>query len=80
MPLMPLAALLMRSTHCPFVLQGGKPWISEMYGYSFACAKSNVWHTWDTQVMHYPTYSPQGKPLWVKGQCSIPFPGNTFRL
>jgi hypothetical protein len=23
---------------------GDKPWISEMYGYSFACAKADVWH------------------------------------
>ena len=43
-----------------YVEKGGKPWISEMYGYSFACAKSNVWHTWDETVMHYPTYTPSG--------------------
>ena len=23
---------------------GDKPWISEMYGYSYACAKADVWH------------------------------------
>ncbi|KAG1673277.1 hypothetical protein FOA52_002557 [Chlamydomonas sp. UWO 241] len=39
-----------------YVEKGGKPWISEMYGYSFACAKAGVWHTWDREVMHYPTY------------------------
>ena len=50
-------------------MQGGKPWISEMYGYSFACAKCNVWHTWDTNVMHYPTYVPSG----VNGNTSAGF-------
>ena len=44
-----------------YVEKGGRPWISEMYGYSFACAKSSVWHTWDTKVMHYPTYVPSGR-------------------
>jgi len=57
-------------------MQGGKPWISEMYGYSFACAKCNVWHTWDTHVMHYPTYTPSGVDFgaggeFVKPGCSV---------
>eukprot|EP00798_Chlamydomonas_sp_ICE-L_P000919 gene919-5221_t len=41
-----------------YVEPHGKAWISEMYGYGFACAKSDVWHTWDRGVMHYPTYDP----------------------
>lgn len=40
------------------VEKGGKPWISEMYGYAFAAAKSNVWHRWDKRTMQYPTYLP----------------------
>eukprot|EP00798_Chlamydomonas_sp_ICE-L_P023622 gene23622-9149_t len=41
-----------------YVEKGGKAWISEMYGYAFACAKESVWHQWDLSVMHYPTYRP----------------------
>ncbi|KAL4524683.1 hypothetical protein Ndes2526A_g06797 [Nannochloris sp. 'desiccata'] len=35
---------------------GDKPWISEMYGYSYACAKSNVWHICHHSAMLYPGY------------------------
>mmetsp|Transcript_7473 Transcript_7473/g.18044 ORF Transcript_7473/g.18044 Transcript_7473/m.18044 type:complete len:904 (+) Transcript_7473:124-2835(+) len=45
------------STH-----RGDKPWISEMYGYAFGAAKSNVWHKWDTISMIYPSYNPSGIP------------------
>ena len=24
--------------------QGDKPWIAEMYGYSFGASKNNIWH------------------------------------
>jgi hypothetical protein len=27
-----------------YVEKGGKPWISEMYGYVYAAAKMDVWH------------------------------------
>lgn len=40
---------------------GDKPWISEMYGYSFGAAKANVWHKWDPEVMMYPGYEPAGE-------------------
>ncbi len=36
---------------------GDKPWISEMYGYSYACAKSNVWHICHHSAMLYPGYN-----------------------
>ena len=36
---------------------GDKPWISEMYGYAYGAAKSNVWHKWDTYSMGYPGFS-----------------------
>ncbi|GFR43751.1 hypothetical protein Agub_g4863 [Astrephomene gubernaculifera] len=41
-----------------YVEKGGKPWISEMYGYAFGAAKANVWHKWDKRTMMYPTYRP----------------------
>lgn len=40
---------------------GRKPWISEMYGYSFGCSSSNVWHHVDYAAMLYPTYKPVGE-------------------
>lgn len=35
---------------------GDKPWISEMYGYSYACAAADVWHKVDYAAMLYPAY------------------------
>ncbi|DBA88087.1 TPA: hypothetical protein ACH3X2_005086 [Trebouxia sp. C0005] len=35
---------------------GDKPWISEMYGYSYACAAADVWHKVDFSAMLYPAY------------------------
>ena len=37
---------------------GIKPWISEMYGYSFAAAKHGMWHQTDQLSMQYPGYMP----------------------
>lgn len=34
--------------------KGDKPWISEMYGYSFGAAKADVWHRYHTSAMIYP--------------------------
>jgi len=42
---------------------GDKPWISEMYGYSFGAAKANVWHKYHTTAMIYPGYQPVGARL-----------------
>ena len=39
---------------------GDKPWISEMYGYSFACSKSDVWHHTPQGMMLYPGYPTSG--------------------
>jgi peptidyl serine alpha-galactosyltransferase len=36
--------------------KGSKPWISEMYGYSYAAAKADVWHTCHHSAMLYPGY------------------------
>lgn len=41
---------------------GDKPWISEMYGYSFGAAKANVWHRYHTTAMIYPGYQPIEPP------------------
>ncbi|KAL6753820.1 peptidyl serine alpha-galactosyltransferase [Haematococcus lacustris] len=45
-----------------YVEKGGKPWISEMYGYVYGAAKMDVWHRWDMHAMHYPTYQASGIP------------------
>ncbi|KAK9809464.1 hypothetical protein WJX73_010859 [Symbiochloris irregularis] len=42
-------------THHP----GEKPWISEMYGYSFGCSAADVWHHTDASSMLYPGYVPR---------------------
>ncbi|PSC76158.1 peptidyl serine alpha-galactosyltransferase [Micractinium conductrix] len=42
---------------------GQKPWISEMYGYSFGAAKADVWHRVDYQAQLYPGYLAYDKPL-----------------
>jgi hypothetical protein len=41
--------------------RGDKPWISEMYGYSFGAAKAGVWHKYDEESMLYPSYMPNGE-------------------
>lgn len=43
--------------------KGDKPWISEMYGYSYACSKADVWHKVDHTAMLYPGYAVAGG--WV---------------
>lgn len=42
---------------------GQKPWISEMYGYSFGAAKAGVWHRVDYNAQLYPGYQAFDKPL-----------------
>ncbi|EFN52293.1 hypothetical protein CHLNCDRAFT_58899 [Chlorella variabilis] len=37
---------------------GERPWICEMYGYSFAAARLGVWHRADQSLMLYPGYYP----------------------
>lgn len=37
-----------------FVTKGGKPWISEMYGYAFACAEAHLEHQVNNDYMLYP--------------------------
>ncbi len=54
-------------THNP----GDKPWISEMYGYSFGTASANVWHHVDYEAMLYPGYTTYGKPLFFLGMSSL---------
>ena len=40
---------------------GDKPWISEMYGYSYGCAMADVWHKVDYSAMLYPGYFTTGQ-------------------
>ncbi|KAF6253042.1 hypothetical protein COO60DRAFT_1628374 [Scenedesmus sp. NREL 46B-D3] len=42
--------------------RGDKPWISEMYGYSFGAAKAGLRHKYDEESMLYPGYMPNGVP------------------
>ena len=42
---------------------GMKPWISEMYGYSFGAAKAGVKHHVDLAAMLYPGHDPIDSPL-----------------
>ena len=44
-----------------YVPKGGRPWISEMYGYSFGCAKAGLWHVANRTMMLYPEYLPTGE-------------------
>ncbi|KAK9819905.1 hypothetical protein WJX72_003823 [[Myrmecia] bisecta] len=42
---------------------GDKPWISEMYGYSYGTAHAGVWHKVDYSAMIYPgDYTPSSPP------------------
>jgi hypothetical protein len=50
---------------------GDKPWISEMYGYSFGAAKANVWHRYHTTAMIYPGYQPIGTPELASKYCKL---------
>ncbi len=59
-----------RLTGDQYVEKGGKPWISEMYGYAFGAAKANVWHKWDKKTMMYPTYRPTGERVLRLLNCS----------
>ena len=56
-----------RLTGDQYVEKGGKPWISEMYGYAFGAAKAGVRHRWDKRTMTYPTYAPSGAYLTERG-------------
>lgn len=40
---------------------GDKPWISEMYGYSYGCSTADVWHKVDFSAMLYPAYYSAGQ-------------------
>jgi hypothetical protein len=44
---------------------GMKPWISEMYGYSFSAAKHGMWHNTDHLSMMYPGYLPRTPPRLI---------------
>lgn len=44
---------------------GRKPWIAEMYGYSFGAAVAGVWHRVDLMAQLYPGYTAYGGCLCV---------------
>ena len=39
-----------------YAREGERPWIAEMYGYSFGCSRAGVWHRVHTTAMLYPGY------------------------
>lgn len=51
------------------VKKGDRPWIAEMYGYSFGAAKSNVWHIWKEDFMLYPSYAPGSESMNLQPNC-----------
>lgn len=58
--------------------KGDKPWVSEMYGYTFAAAKANVWHYMDTTSMLYPSYTPTAIPKLMHYGLEIPIEGYSW--
>jgi hypothetical protein len=40
-----------------YAKEGDRPWIAEMYGYSFGCAAADVWHIATGRLMRYPGYA-----------------------
>ncbi len=44
----------------PGLQPGARPWISEMYGWSFAAAALDIWHRAEGGIMIYPGYHPHG--------------------
>ncbi|BDA42986.1 Peptidyl serine alpha-galactosyltransferase [Coccomyxa sp. Obi] len=68
-------------THNP----GDKPWISEMYGYSFGTASADVWHHVDYEAMLYPGYTTYVPPKvlhyglhWEVGKTGYEFDKHWF--
>lgn len=58
---------------------GDRPWISEMYGYSFAAAKADVWHKSHLTAMiypgdHLPTPLPAVNSYWFSMKALNPKP------
>ena len=41
--------------------EAGRSWIAEMYGFSFACAMSDVWHQARNTTLLYNGYGSVGK-------------------
>ena len=49
-----------RLTNDLLVEPGGRPWISEMYGFSFGSAKAGVTYEWRRTAMIYPSDYSEG--------------------
>lgn len=61
----PPPALPQHFTTSAFRTPHSKPWISEMYGYSFAAAKAGLHHRVNQHAMLYPEYLPLFAPRWA---------------
>ena len=51
-----------RLTNDLLVEPGGRPWIAEMYGFSFGAASAGVAFHWNRTAMIYPRDYPEGVP------------------
>lgn len=49
-----------RLTNDLLVEPGGRPWIAEMYGFSFGAASAGVAFHWNRTAMIYPRDYPEG--------------------
>ena len=59
---------------------GDKPWISEMYGYSYGCAKADVWHICHPSAMLYPGYSTYEPPKVLHYGLVYTVPGTSYQF
>ena len=50
---------------------GQRPWIAEMYGYSFGAAAAGVWHDVDFSAQLYPGYATHGACVCVLCVCVL---------
>jgi len=58
--------------------QGMRPWIGEMYGYSFGAAKAGVNHRVDMAAMLYPGHDPLDAPLALHYGRLFEVPGDSL--
>ena len=59
---------------------GDKPWISEMYGYSYACARADVWHVCHRSAMMYPGYETSEPPKVLHYGLFWEVEGSTYKF
>lgn len=58
---------------------GDKPWISEMYGYAYGCAKADVWHIAARTAMEYPEYELVEPPMVLHYGLEFSVPNTDYK-